>query len=67
VPEPAVDEKAPYVAEGHLAGEIFEIDTAVSQRAAVAVRLGDFGPEGDDAFQPRAESVVGCLTGRYGS
>ena len=56
--ELAVDQQRPDVAERDLADEVLDVDAAVAQRAAVLVRLGDLGLEGDDAFQSRA--VVVC-------
>ena len=41
-----------------MSDEVLDVDTAVAQRAAVLVRFGDLGLEGDDAFQARA--VVVC-------
>ncbi len=53
--ELVVDEQAPHVAEGHAADELLDVDSAVAQDAAVAVRLGDLGLEGDHALQARHE------------
>ena len=50
--ELAVDQERPHVAEGDLLiHQVFDVDTAVAQRAAVFIRFGDFGGEGDDAFE----------------
>ena len=46
-----VDEQAPDALEGEGADELLEVDAAVAQCAAVAVRLGDLRREGDDALQ----------------
>jgi hypothetical protein len=52
VAEPAVDQQRPHVTEGDLLiHQIFDVDAAVAQRAAVFIRLGNFGGEGDHAFQ----------------
>jgi len=56
--ELAVDEQSPHIAERDRADQILDIDAAVAQRAAVFVRLGDLGFEGDHAFEARA--VVLC-------
>ncbi len=54
--EAAVDEQCPDVAEGDVFGdEVFDVDAAVAQRAAVLVRLGDVGGERDDAFETTDE------------
>ena len=53
--ELAVDQQRPDVAERDLADQIFDVDAAVAQRAALPVGLGDLGLEGDDAFQSRLE------------
>ena len=63
-----IDEQAPHVAERHLADEIFDVDTAVAQRAAVAVRLGDLCLERDDAFETRlgvGQTVLLSSTGVF--
>lgn len=70
VTEPAVDQQAPDVPEGHLvADELFDIDAAVAQCPAVFVGFGDFGGEchhafeaGYEAFWNRAHSR-NCSTG----
>ena len=56
VAEPAVDQQRPHVAECDLAvDQIFDVDAAVAQRAAVLVGFGDLGGEGDDALEPLDE------------
>ena len=57
-PELPIDQQSPDVAERHVPGEVFDVDAAVAQRAAVLVRLGDLGLERDDALE--AGAVVGC-------
>ena len=48
----AVDQQSPHVAESDvLADQILDVDTAVAQRAAVLVGLGDLGGEGHHAFE----------------
>ena len=31
--------------------QLFDVDTAIAQRATLTIGLGDLGLEGDDAFQ----------------
>ena len=50
-----VDEEAPDVLERHLADEVLDVDSAVAQRAAVAIGLGDLGLERDHAFEAGLE------------
>ena len=58
VAEPAVDQQRPHVAEGDaLVDQVFDVDAAVAQGAAVLVRFGDLGGEGDDAFEALDEVV----------
>ena len=54
----AVDEQAPDVAEAHPADEVFDVDAAVTQGAALAVGFGDLGLEGDDAFEAGTKSAM---------
>ena len=56
--ELVVDEQAPDVAKGHPPDEIVDIDAAVAQCAALAVRFGNLGLEGDDALKPWPELAV---------
>jgi len=57
VPELAVDQQRPHVAEGHVtADQIFDVHAAVPQRAAVLVGFGDLGGEGDDTFESLNEA-----------
>src|SRR5207245_1435018 len=53
--EAAVHQQRPYVAEGDVTDQVLDVDAAVTQRAAVLVRLGDLGAEGHVALQPRLE------------
>ena len=46
-----VDQEAPHVAERDVPGQLLDIHPAVTERAAILVRLGDLGLEGDNAFQ----------------
>ena len=46
-----VYEQPPYLLVGNGADQILDVDTAVAQRAAIPVGLGDLGCEGDDAFK----------------
>ena len=56
VTEPAVDQQRPHVTERDLlVDQILDVDAAVPQRAAVLVRFGDLGGEGDDALEPGDE------------
>src|SRR5262249_52379882 len=41
-----------------VADELLDVDAAVAERAALAVRLGDLRLDGDDAFESRLEVVV---------
>ena len=50
-----VDEEAPDLLERHRPDELLDVDAAVAERAAVAIRLGDLGLEGDDALEARLE------------
>ena len=59
----AVDQQAPHLLEGDLADEVLDVDAAVAQRAALAVGLGDFGGEGDDAFETGLDVVAHALGG----
>src|ERR1700757_5022544 len=55
-PELAVHQQAPHFAERHpLVHQILDIDAAVAQRAAVFIRLGNLGGEGNDAVEARDE------------
>ena len=57
VAELAVDQQRPHVAERDLpVDQILDVDAAVAQRAAVLVRLGDLGGEGDDALESFTKS-----------
>ena len=47
-----VDEQPPDLLERNLADELLDIDAAVAERAALAVRLGDLRAKGDDALEP---------------
>ena len=59
--EAAVDEKSPYVAEGDpLADQVFDVDSAVAQCAAVLVGFCDIAGEGDDAFESAHKIVRYC-------
>ena len=49
--ERAVDQQAPHVAVVVEADELFDVDSAVAQRTALAIGFGDLGLEGDDALQ----------------
>ena len=53
-----VDEQAPHVLVGDLPDERLDVDTAIAERAALAIRLHDLGLDGDDAFEARFEVVV---------
>ena len=54
-----------------MADELLDVDAAVAEGAALAVRLGDLGLDGDDALEPRLEVVSSfsssgfCWRGRY--
>ena len=48
--EVAVDEEAPDLLVGDRADEVFNVDAAVAERAALLVGLGDLGGEGDDVI-----------------
>jgi hypothetical protein len=48
----AVDEEAPDLLERHGAHEVLQVDAAIAQGAALAVRLGDRRGERDDALEP---------------
>src|SRR4029079_1256512 len=47
--ERLVDEETPYLLERDVPDEIFDVDTAIAEHAAVLVGLGDLGLESDDA------------------
>ena len=47
----AVHEQAPDLLEGHLAHELLDVHSAVAESAALLVRLGDLGLEGDDPLE----------------
>src|SRR4051812_30690266 len=49
--ELSVDQQRPDVAEGDLADQVFDVDSAIAQRAALFVGFGDLGFECDDAFE----------------
>src|SRR5262249_29872630 len=53
-----VDEQSPDVLVWVVADELLDVDAAVAERAALAVRLGDLRLDGDDAFESRLEVVV---------
>ena len=57
--ERAVHEQAPHLLERHLPDELLDVDPAVAQRAALLVRLGDLGGEGDHALQARLDFAHG--------
>ena len=61
--EVLVDEQAPDVLERIAADELFDVDAAIAEVAAVFVGLGDLRLERDDAFEAGAE-VAGRLIGR---
>ena len=50
-----VDQQAPDVFERIAADELFDVDAAIAEVAAVFVGLGDLGLERDDAFETGAE------------
>jgi hypothetical protein len=51
VAELSVDKQPPHVTECDLlAHQILDVNAAITQRAAVFVRFGDFGGEGNHAF-----------------
>jgi hypothetical protein len=49
--ERVVDQQAPDLLERHAARQLFDVDPAIAQRAAVAIGLGDLRGEGDDALE----------------
>ena len=55
--EALVDEQAPHLLEPVAADQLLDVDAAVAQRPAVAVRLGDLRLERDDALEPWLEVV----------
>ena len=50
-----VDEQPPHVLERVAADELFDVDAAIAERAAVLVGLGDLRLERDNAFEAGAE------------
>src|SRR5437588_618760 len=56
--EIVVDEKAPDVFVRVATDELLDVDAAVAERTAFAVRLGDLRLDGDDALEPRTEVVA---------
>ena len=62
--ERLVDDEAPDLLEGDVAGELLDVDAAVAERRAFLVRLGDLRLEGDDALEPQvgggAHSAHSC-------
>ena len=56
--ERAVDQQPPHLLERDLADELLDVDAAVAERAALAIGLGDFGGEGDDAFETGLDVVA---------
>ena len=54
-----VDQQAPDLLVRNLADELLDVDAAVAERAALAVRLGDLRLDGDDPLEPRLEIVHG--------
>jgi hypothetical protein len=58
VAELPVDQQRPDITEGDpLSDQVFDVHAAVAQRAAVLVGFGDFGGEGDDAFEARDKAL----------
>jgi len=55
--ERPVDEQAPHLLERDLAHELFDVDAAVAELSALAIRLGDLRFEGDDSCEAWAELV----------
>ena len=55
--EAVVDEEAPDLLVGDVADELLDVDSAVAERAAFLVGLGDLRLEGDDALEARLEVV----------
>ena len=53
--EALVDEEAPDLLVRDLADELLDVHASVTKRASVAIRLGDLGLDGDDAFETRLE------------
>ena len=53
--EALVDEEAPDLLEGHGPDEVFDVDTAVAERAPLPVRLGDLSLERHDTLEARLE------------
>ena len=50
-----VDEKPPHLLERNAPDEILDVDSAIAERTAVTIRLGDLGLECDNAFEARLE------------
>src|SRR6202035_1089753 len=57
--EAPVHQQSPDLLVGDGADQVLDVDAAVAQRAALFVRLGDLGGEGDDAFQARLDLADG--------
>ena len=55
--EAVVHEEAPDLLVGDVADELLDVDSAVAERAALLVGLGDLGLEGDDALEAWLEVV----------
>src|SRR5207237_7791977 len=55
--ERLVDEQAPDLLERNVADELFDVDAAIAELAAFAVRFRDLRLEGDDACEAWAELV----------
>ena len=53
--EALVDEEPPHLLVRHLPDELLDVDAAIAQRPAFAVRLRDLGLDGDDALEPWPE------------
>jgi len=56
--EGSVHEQSPDPLVGDVSDQLLDVDAPVSQRAAVAVGLGDLGREGDHALQSRPHLVL---------
>src|SRR5206468_9598354 len=52
-----VDQQPPDLLVGNMADELFDVDPAVAESSALAVRLGDLGLDGDDALEPWLEVI----------
>jgi hypothetical protein len=52
-----VDEESPDLLVRDVADELLDVHAAVAERAPLAVRFGDLGFEGNDAFEPWAKLV----------